>query len=218
MADNFPEKIGSTSNIDPAKGIQPGDKHLPQPTESFESYMKESGPEGSGDAKTEGPTPFDLAAQGKPVQPGAGPTHETIAAQMNSNSSVLGDLQTQLTNKDLKLRQSQKYLLRNKLSSANQNIRTAAKKTGAETGPPVAKFSRQSPVNKFLGLVTDSQTQLAEAQSRINKLNMSGKSLNPGEMLTIQVKLAKAQQELEYSSVLLSTATSDIKTLFNIQL
>ncbi len=217
MANNRPEEISGSSNIDPAKSIQPGEKQLPKPTESFESYMKESGPPSTG-MKTEGSTPFDLAAQGKAVPPGTGPTHETIVAQMNSNASVLGDLQTQLTNKDLKLRQSQKYLLRNKLSSANQNIRTASKKTGAETGPPVAKFSRQSPINKFLGLVTDSQTQLADAQSRINNLNMNGQSLNPGEMLTIQVKLARAQQELEYSSVLLSTATSDIKTLFNIQL
>jgi len=42
--------------------------------------------------------------------------------------------------------------------------------------------------------------------------------MNPGDILLIQVKLAKAKQELEYSSVLLSTAVRDIKTLFNIQL
>jgi hypothetical protein len=147
-----------------------------------------------------------------------GPSHESISNQISSTSSVLGDLQNQLNNKNLNLRQSQKYLLRNKLASANQNIRTAATKAGVDTGSPPSQFSRQSPINKFLGMISDSQSQLSNAQTEINNLNMNGQSMNPGDLLLIQVKLSKAQQELEYSSVLLSTATSDIKTLFNIQL
>jgi hypothetical protein len=37
-------------------------------------------------------------------------------------------------------------------------------------------------------------------------------------MLLIQVKMNKAQQALEYSSVLLGKAVEDIKTLFNVQI
>ncbi|MCB1107525.1 MAG: hypothetical protein KDK76_05455 [Chlamydiia bacterium] len=217
MADNRPEEISSPTNIDPTKSIQPGEQEQSKPTGDFQSFMKEGqGPQSPG-TKTEGPTPFDLAASGQQaVTPG--PTNESILGQMNSTASVLGDLQNQLNNKNLNLRQSQKYLLRNKLTSANQNIRAAASKAGVDTGPPLSQFSRQSPINRFLGILTDSQTQLAEAQNKIQQLNIKGQSVSPGEILLIQVKLSKAQQELEYSSVLLSTATSDIKTLFNIQL
>ncbi len=217
MANNSPGEISGPNNIDPTKSIQPGGEQQPKPSQSFESYMKEGGgPQGPG-AKTEGPSPLDLAAQGKAAVT-TGPTNESILGQMNSTASVLGDLQNQMNNKNLNLRQSQKYLLRNKLTSANQNIRTAAKKTGVDTGPPVPQFNRKNPVNKFLGLLSDSQNQLSNAQSKIQELNANGQSMNPGELLLVQVKLAKAQQELEYSSVLLSTAVSDIKTLFNIQL
>ena len=52
----------------------------------------------------------------------------------------------------------------------------------------------------------------------IQNMKLKGGSLSPAALLTIQVKLAKAQQELEYSSVLLSKAVDDIKTMFNIQL
>ncbi|MCB1085025.1 MAG: hypothetical protein KDK60_02875 [Chlamydiia bacterium] len=216
MADNRAEDISGSSNIDPTKSIQPGEQQLPKPTENFESYMQEGKAQPSG-MKPEGPSPFDLAAEGKAAMP-TGPTHESVLGQMRSTSSVLGDLQNQLSNKNLKLRQSQKYLLRNKLNSANENIRSAAKKAGIDPGEKPAQFSRQNPINKFLGLLTDSQSQLNSAQDKIQTLNAAGQQLNPGDLLLIQVKLAKAQQELEYSSVLLSTAVSDIKTLFNIQL
>ncbi len=216
MADGRPEEISSATNIDPTKSIQSEEQEQPKPSQSFDSFMKEGGPQTPG-AKTEGPSPFDLAAQGKAAV-STGPTHESVLGQMNSTASVLGDLQSQLNNKNLNLRQSQKYLLRNKLTSANQNIRTAAQKTGADVGPPVQQFNRKNPVNKFLGLLADSQNQLSNAQTKIKELNSNGMSMNPGDLLLIQVKLAKAQQELEYSSVLLSTAVSDIKTLFNIQL
>lgn len=214
MADRS-EDISPTTNIGPAKSIQPGEEQMPKPSQSFDSYMKQGGPQGAS-GKSEGVSPFDLAGQGQAAA--AGPTHESVMSQMNSTSSVLGDLSNQLNNKNLNLRQSQKYLLRNKLTNANELIRAAASKTGVDTGPPVAQLSRQSPINKFLGLLTDGQTQLANAQDQIQQLNMNGQAMNPGDLLLIQVKLAKAQQELEYSSVLLSTAVSDIKTLFNIQL
>lgn len=215
MAENFSQKISQPTGIDPSKSIKSGQEEQAKPNQSFESYMKEN-PSQSSSEKSEGPSPFDLASQGQSAA--AGPTHDSILGQMNSTSSVLGDLQNHLTNKNLKLRQSHKYLLRNKLTSANEQIRAATSKTGADTGPPIAKLSRQSPVNKFLGLLTDGQKQLSNAQSQIQNLNMNGKTMNPGDLLLVQVKLAKAQQELEYSSVLLSTAVSDIKTLFNIQL
>lgn len=217
MADNSPEKITTPSSIDPSKSIQPGDQEQSKPTGDFQSFMQDGqGPQAAG-GKPEGPSPFDLAAGGQQAAM-TGPTHESVLGQMNSAASVLGDLQSQMSNKNLNLRQSQKYLLRNKLTSANQNIRTAASKAGVDTGPPITQFSRQSPINKFLGMISDSQSQLSSAQSQIQNLNANGQSMNPGDILLIQVKLAKAQQELEYSSVLLSTATSDIKTLFNIQL
>jgi len=216
MADPTPDRIPAT-NIEPSKSIQPGEEQQPEPGESFKSFMKEGQQTGQAPGKSEGMTPFDLAGQGT-MGTTTGPSMDTLLGQMTSTSSVLGDVQNQLHTKNLNLKQSQKYLLRNKLSSANQDIRSAADKAGVDVGDPPPTSARQSPVTKFLGLITDGQDQLNKTQDMIQNMKSSGGSLSPAELLTIQVKLAKAQQELEYSSVLLSKAVDDIKTMFNIQL
>jgi len=69
-----------------------------------------------------------------------------------------------------------------------------------------------------LGLITDGQDQLNKTQDMIQNMKLSDGTISPAQLLLIQVKMAKAQQELEYSSVLLSKAVDDIKTMFNIQL
>ncbi|MEM8727949.1 MAG: hypothetical protein AAGE99_04490 [Chlamydiota bacterium] len=216
MVDGIPEEISSATNIDPTKSIRFGNGEQSNRSRSFDTFMRETGPQGP-DAKMEGPSPFDLVAQGK-VADATGPTYESVLGQMNSTASVLGDLQNQLSDKNLNLRQSQKYLLRNKLANVHQNIKTVAQKTGTDTGLSVPQFNHKNPVNKFLGLLADSQNQLSNAQTKIKGFNSDGISMNPGDLLSVQLKLAKAQQELEYCSVLLTTVVSDIKTLFNIQL
>jgi len=209
-----PEDISGTSKIDPTKAIKGTESEQQQPKAGqFSSYMEGQGPQGT---KVEGPSPFDLAQSAQTTTAGA--SMQTLQGQMTSTSSVLGDLNNQLNTKNLKLKQSQKYLLRNKLTSANQNIRTAADKVGVDTGPPPSTTTKQSPVAKFLALVTDGQNQLQQSKEMIQKLNTNGQHLDPGELLLIQVKISKAQQELEYSSVLLSKAVDDIKTMFNIQI
>jgi hypothetical protein len=42
--------------------------------------------------------------------------------------------------------------------------------------------------------------------------------MSPGDFLLVQLKLNKAQQLLEFSSVLLSNAVSDIKQFMQIQI
>ncbi len=217
MGDNIPEEITGASNIGPTKAIPGSEEQETQPGNSFASYMQDEGKAGAmNPGGKDAVSPLNLEAQS--ALPTAGPTPNSILSQMNSTSSVLGDLQQKLHTKNLPLKNSQKYLLRNKLTNANEQIRTAAKKAGVDVGPAPKTISRQNPVNKFLGLITDSQTQMQNAQGMIEHLNASGKMLNPGDLLLIQIKLAKAQQELEYSSVLLSKAVDDIKQVFNTQI
>ena len=214
MAENLPGDLSKVTDIGTSKAIEPSETPM-QPSGSFESFMKGGAP-----TPTMGQpgqiSPLDLAAQAN-IQQGP-PTFETLLSQMNSTSNVLGDVQNQLYNKDLKLKQSQKYLLRNKLGDSNEQLRDAATKTGAEVSAPPQLVSRQNPIVKFLSLVSDSQTQIEGAKTQINGLKSAGKTLNPGDLLLVQIKLAKAQQELEYSSVLLSKATGAVSTLMNIQI
>ena len=114
--------------------------------------------------------------------------------------------------------QSQKYLLRNKLTNANENVRKSAEKTGVDVGPLPTASKRQSPVNKFIGLLTDSQSQLRKSQKMINDLSSEGKTLSPTKLILIQIAISHAQQSLEFASVLLSKAVDSIKTLMQTQI
>lgn len=209
-----PDRLTPTDRPKAPAAITPGEEQQ-QPSTSFETYMHQP-KTSSAQSPTAGVSPYDLAGQGKVAQPI--PTQEALNTQLKAASSQLGDIQNQLNTKNLTLKQSQKYLLRNKLKNANDFIRTATAKTGAELTQPPTLLSRQNPIQKYLAMVTDSQKNLENAQSQLQKLSTNGQTMEPGQLLLIQVKLSKAQQELEYSSILLSKAIDDIKTLFNIQL
>ena len=73
-------------------------------------------------------------------------------------------------------------------------------------------------LGKFLGYVTQGQANVAAAQKQILNLKNKGDALKPADFLAIQIKLAHAQQEIEYASMMLANAVSGLKTLFNIQL
>ena len=208
--------ISAASNIDPSKSVTGAGEQIQKKPGDFGKFMEGNTTEGT--SKNQNISPLNL--EQSQITPGKA-THESIISQMNSTSSVLGDIQEQIKNQkqsSTNLSQVKKDLLRSKLKNANTLIREASKKAGVETGPPLEETSRQSPLSKFLNILTDGQNQLEQAKNHISTLNSQGGQLNPGDMLLMQVKLAHAQQEIEYSSVLLSTAVSDIKTMMNIQL
>jgi hypothetical protein len=192
-----------------------GEESKQLPTEPFKSYMQGANPNPLLAPKTTQVSPFDLA-HGQP--PPAGPTMNTLLAQATQAQSTLGDLSTQLTTPNLKLKQSSKYILKNKLSSAKANIQSASAKMGVPPAPDTEVPPGAGPLQKFLAMVTDGQHQMEGAMGLLKGLKDKGESLSPGDMLLVQIKMNKAQQELEYSSILLSKAVDDIKMLMNIQL
>lgn len=221
MADDFQNKVGPTERIEPNQPIKGSDQE-PEPSKSFKSYMDEnpSNPsEGTSaqQAQTEqAMSPAELTQQQSPAL--GTPTMESVQKQMESASSTLGDLQKKLQTPNLKFKNSQKYLLRNKLSEANQHLRAAAKKSGAKVDDLPEEAKSQNPLTRFLNLVVDGQNQMNNAQAQIAKIAQSKKSISPSDLLLVQLKLSKAQQELEYSSVVINNAVSDVKMLFNVQL
>jgi len=218
MSPDLTDNISGPQKIDPDRSIEQSDQQKQGPT-NFDKHMQTPGQTGVNETSaTTKPemTPEQLMQQSTKVT--ANPTADSVTAQMKTSSGTLGDLQSKLNTPNLKLKPHQKHLLRNKLSNANSLISTATEKTGAKTTPLPAGVSRQNPIARFLSYVTNSQQKLAESQQQIQNIAKSGKTMSPGAYLLVQVKLNKAQQELEYSSVVLSKAVDDIKTLFNVQI
>lgn len=213
-APSAPEDIPLTTSTSP---IKPGETKLPMGNESFQAYMQgaETNPlTQTGTAGTTQVSPFDLAG-GQTAA--AGPTYDTMMAQAKTAQMGLGELNQQLQTPKLKLKQSSKYILKNKLAAAGAHIRSASQKMGAQTLDQETP-SGMAPLEKFIGMITHGQNQLQSAQEQLAGLKDKGQNLSPADMLQIQIKLNKAQQEIEYSSILLSKSVDDIKMMMNIQL
>jgi hypothetical protein len=104
------------------------------------------------------------------------------------------------------------------MADANDNLRTFNAKLGAQAPeePDISKFT--GPLGRFFAYLTDGQNQMEAAKQQLQNLKSQGSNISPGDFLLVQVKLNKAQQLLEFTSVLLSNAVSDIKQLMQVQL
>jgi hypothetical protein len=207
----FPSKLTNPTNV---QGLNPVDQNVSSEAgkRPFSDYMKEE-PVGKG---IQSPTPMQALSPASTI--GGPPTIATMQEQIRATSSQLGDLNQKLNTPNLKLKPSQKFLVKSKLEDAHQNIRDSAQKLGVDVGPPLDLRGQQNPIAKFIALLGDGQNQLESAQQMLSKYAESNEQVNPADLLLAQVKIGRAQQQIDFSSVVLSKAVEDIKTLFNVQI
>lgn len=207
----IPEGIKGPSQIEPTRKIEGNEGLTKTGSQPFSSYMNAGSTPSSGTPQI---TPFDVLQEGK-VKPGD-VSSNSVLQQINSTSNALGVMQNQLQTKNLELKPSQSYLLRNKLTDANEKIRSAAKAAGVPDGAAVPM--KRNPIERFLALLSDGQSRLNEAQSNLARLGKEGKELSFPELMRIQIQLSKAQREVEFASIMLSKFLSNIQMLFNVQI
>jgi len=214
------ESPENVPKLDPLRRV--GEEQKPPvmpggPGQGFETYMEKAGATPS-PTQPPGVSPFDLA-QGQGLLT-KGPNFDTLLTQVKSAHTMLGDMTNDLNTKNLKLKQSQRYLLRSKLKNANTYLRAANGKMGA----PIPEEKEEKGEKKggilgnLLNYISDGQNNLQAAQQQLMNLKNKGTTLQPADFLAIQVKLSHAQQEIEYASVMLGKAVDALKTLMNIQL
>ncbi|MGL5626339.1 MAG: hypothetical protein ACRDDW_02315 [Candidatus Rhabdochlamydia sp.] len=220
MADqDFPTKdLSNAERISPTVRIGEDNKALPS-AQPFSSLMKGETPLAN-TGKTPMISPFDLMQSGhSPIMQTA--TTDTLLNQVKHAHSTLGDISNQLNTPKLKLRSSDKYLLKNKLNNTIANLRAVNAKLGTDEEKPeeeAPSTKMQGPLGRFMSYLADGQKQLVSAQQQLQSLKAKGDSLATADFLLIQIKLNKAQQELDFTSVLLSNAVSGFKTLMQVQL
>lgn len=210
----------SPDKIIPGKAAESLEKSMPagQTPAGFDTYMQGTGqqrtPPGS-PAAPGGPTPMD-ALQGPSIST-SGVSFDSILAQAKQTQDSLGTVEQQLNDKNLKLKRSQSHLVRQKLGDANSYVRTAGSKLGLDL--PEGKIPPGvSGVARFIAMINDGQDQLAQVQAQLKKMSADGTAINPGEMMSVQVKMGLAQQEISYTSTLLGKVIQSITQLMSTQL
>jgi hypothetical protein len=207
--------ITPPDRIEGVEAIGKDQKKLTTPA-PFQSYMQQPSPMAQNTAGI--PSPFDLSREGGGRAIAGTPSVDSVLSQVNTANSKMTGLHSDLNTPKLTLNHAQKYLVGNKLADARAHINSAASKLGIEPPPPKDTPSDANPLVKFMNILTDGQNQLNSAKDQLESMKMDGKTMNPGDLLLMQVKLGKANSEIDYASTLVSKAVDATKQLFGIQL
>lgn len=211
----------SQNPIDDAGGIEPtGSSNQPPKStpdgNRFQQEMQQPSAPAQGAGTPEGISPMEIGQQ---PQISENPTVQSLLTQTQDAQTSLQSIQSDLNNNtNVRFRKSQEYLMKNKLADAQEHIQSAGNKLGANMPEQAAASPGQNPVQKFVGMVADSQQQMAAAQQQLQELQKSGKPLKAADMMLIQVKLSQAQQELSFASILMGKVVESFKTFMNIQI
>lgn len=188
-----------------------------RPPADFQSHMDgtktQQGMQQQG--TTGAPSPMEVARG--PAISTSGISFDSLQAQSKHAQDSLGTVEDQLKNKNLKLKRSQSHLVRQKLGDANNYIRAAGSKLGLKMSegkmPPGL-----SGIARFIAMINNGQDQLAQVQEQLKNISKNGGNVNPGEMLSVQVKMGLASQEIQYTSTLLGKVIQSTVQLMNTQL
>lgn len=203
---NLPD-VPEFGKIEPGKGVEkqtPGE--IPNKA-AFDSLMEPNKP------SLEGVSPMDLSAQ-KQITP----TFDSVLNQINQTTNLQNDIREKLGTPNLTLKNSHQKLLNSKLSESNNHLQNAAEYMGAPKITPTKTAPGSDPVAKFLGYLTDGQNQLLQTKKTLEDIQAKGGDMKPSQMMLVQVNLSQAQQEIEFSSVLLSKVVDALKQTLSIQL
>ena len=215
----LPKDVSSPSKIEAIPDI--GDEHqeVGGKDQAFASLMQDKGPAAQmPPSKVTAVSPFDLAGIG--AKPIAAPNMETLMHQTTVAQNTLSTVHEQLSYPNLKLKASQKYLVKNKLMDANNHLRAANAKMGiAPQAPHEAIATKESgPIAQYLGYVTDGMNQLEAAKKQLGTISAQGANLSPADFMLLQLKFNKAQQELDFTSAVLGKSIEGFKTIMNVQI
>ncbi len=215
----LPSDIESPSKIEHIPDVGDEQRDPGTQSQSFSSLMQGKEPMAPNATPQVQPvSPFDLAQLGaKPIMT---PSVNTLIDQTNLAQRTLGTVQTQLSYPDLKLKSSQKYLVKNKLTDVNTHLRAANAKMGIPPREAQEDMATkgQGPIAQYLGYVTDGMSQLEDAKKHLSTLSQQGSNISPAQYMLLQLKFNKAQQELDFTSAILAKSIEGFKTIMNVQI
>lgn len=141
-----------------------------------------------------------------------------IVAQADEVINKIDDIKKKLATPDLELKPATQTLLQNKLQHIDENLRVALSKAGVEYTPSEHLQNKSvNPIERFLGFLTNGQTELASLSSEITNMHLNNKEISPANMLRIQLKVGYITQEIDFFSGVLNKALESTKTIMNVQ-
>jgi hypothetical protein len=167
--------------------------------------------------KTENTIFDEVRELNKKVEHATRSSPNELASQADDAIAQIDILKDKLETPNLEIKGPVQTLLRNKLNHIDENLKIALDKAGLDYVPPEKPTSLAKPVERFLGLLTHSQSQLETLAEDVRTMSVMDKELSPASMLLIQIKVSYIQQEIELFTSMLNKALESTKTIMNVQ-
>lgn len=143
---------------------------------------------------------------------------EDLKNQAKGLIAQIEDTKSHLTSVQSNIKSSYHNVLRNRLTHIDDSLKIALSKAGVEYTPPVTPQTPSSnPIERFIGMLSNSQYQLEHLSTTIENLGMTKNQLTPASMLAIQIKIGYVQQQIELFTNMLNKALESTKTIMNVQ-
>lgn len=218
------DKLGATSKSAPLDAMEEPEARLAPNKERFDALMIASNPsdmEVSSTGRKVDTTKVSLidevSAMNRRVDQVKRSSPEHLVAQAEGVINDMEDLKKKLNTPNLEIKDSMQGMLRNKLTHIDESLKVALSKAGVEYKVPQAVAPPSNPIERFLGMLTDSQSQLQGLTGELRSMHMNNRDISPATMLLMQVKVGFIQQEVELFTSLLSKALESTKTIMNVQ-
>jgi len=202
--------------VTPYQGVDADQKRTPSDASAFQKEMGEPSAAPTAGQQAEGVSPMELA--NAPGVTGS-PTMQSLTEQTGQAQTTIQGIQTDLkNNQNLKFKNSQEYLMKNKLTDANERIDSALNQLGLPPMEQKTSAPGSGPVTKFLDMLEGGQKGMERAQEKLGQITESGEPIDPAQMMLIQVQLSQAQQALNFTSILLSKVVESFRTWMQTQI
>jgi hypothetical protein len=228
------EKIEKIAQIDGSVAAKaPELERIPPNRELFETLLQKQSPEETAKVAPETTTKIPVTTEStnaSPISTIRDLNYITPAKAVSLVSQTqealiqIDKIKKTLEGPNVSVKRSAQQLLQNKLQHIDESLKIALSKAGVEYQlPAIGEVSEQktptrvNPIDRFLGFLTDGQSQLERLGGELENMSAHSKELSPVNMLAIQVKVNMIQQELELFSSLLGKGLESVKTIMNIQ-
>jgi len=161
----------------------------------------------------------EIATVGRRADQAQRASPQLFVAQAQEVLGKIKELKDKLNTPNLELKGSVQNVMQNKLSHIDESLKIALSKAGVEYQAPTAVTTEanRSPIERFLGFLTDSQHRIETLSSEVYSAHLNNREISPATMLAMQVKVGFVQQELEFFTGMLNKALESTKTLMNVQ-
>lgn len=221
-------KVGSKSIESEIAAVEPPIERVPPNPEHFDRLMIDPSDRGHGKISSVAsiefePTRPSLVQEVKNLDQKVGQISrgqvDDLVAAADDIVDKMHSIKTQLASSTdaNDLPSSTRRLLTNRLGHIDENLKIALNKAGVEYVPPLSVEEKATPIQRFLGMLTNGQNQLESLTGQVQQMQMNGKELSPANMLLIQIKVGTVQQEIEFFTSMLNKGLESTKTLMNVQ-